>query len=115
MDPILSALRELDVIRELSPGTGSGGGGGDSLGLHWKLTLNHYRPRPRDDGAALAVAGGALFPWHTDLAANGQITAIATLLAPAVLGESKRLVVASPWSQFTSECQRCRHPLRLDK
>lgn len=59
MDPILSALRELDVIRELSPGTGSGGGGGDSLGLHWKLTLNHYRARG-DDASALASAGGSV-------------------------------------------------------
>eukprot|EP01047_Picozoa_sp_COSAG01_P009788 COSAG01_NODE_405_length_17466_cov_554.403697_20_plen_76_part_00 len=30
-------------------------------------------------------------------------------------GESKRLVVESPWSQFTSECQRFGHPPRLDK
>merc|ERR1712144_199611 len=28
---------------------------------------------------------GALFPWHTDLAANGEITAISTLLAPAIM------------------------------
>jgi hypothetical protein len=31
------------------------------------------------------------------------------------VGESKRLVVESPWSQFTSECQRFGHPPRLDK
>eukprot|EP01047_Picozoa_sp_COSAG01_P036068 COSAG01_NODE_2799_length_7053_cov_21.482456_11_plen_155_part_00 len=30
-------------------------------------------------------------------------------------GESKRLVVESPWSQFTSECQRFGLPPRLDK
>jgi hypothetical protein len=30
-------------------------------------------------------------------------------------GESKRRVVESPWSQFTSECQRFGHPPRLDK
>jgi|EP01049_Picozoa_sp_SAG25_P007249 hypothetical protein len=30
-------------------------------------------------------------------------------------GESKRLVVESPWSQLTSECQRFGHPPRLDK
>jgi hypothetical protein len=30
-------------------------------------------------------------------------------------GESKRLVVDSLWSQFTSECQRFGHPPRLDK
>ena len=30
-------------------------------------------------------------------------------------GESKRLGVESPWSQFTRECQRCRHPPRLDQ
>jgi hypothetical protein len=30
-------------------------------------------------------------------------------------GESKRLVVESPWSQLTSECQRFRYPPRLDK
>jgi hypothetical protein len=30
-------------------------------------------------------------------------------------GESKRLVVESPWSQLPSECRRCRHPPRLDK
>merc|ERR1711970_270462 len=43
-----------------------------SLGdkLHWKLTLNDYKASTED---ALAEAGGALFPWHTDLAANGAI------------------------------------------
>jgi len=83
MDPILEALRELDVIRALSTDADTGG---DALGLHWKLTLNHYKPRLEDDaGEALAEAGGALFPWHTDLAANGEMTAIATLLAPATL------------------------------
>jgi hypothetical protein len=30
----------------------------------------------------------------------GLVTAIAA-------GESKRLAVESPWSQLTSECQRC--------
>eukprot|EP01047_Picozoa_sp_COSAG01_P048539 COSAG01_NODE_4738_length_4782_cov_14.714072_5_plen_343_part_00 len=30
-------------------------------------------------------------------------------------GESERLVVESPWSQLTSECQRFGHPPRLDK
>jgi hypothetical protein len=30
-------------------------------------------------------------------------------------GELKRLVVESPWSQLTSECQRFGHPPRLDK
>jgi hypothetical protein len=27
--------------------------------------------------------------------------------AAALDGESERLAVESPWSQFTSECQRC--------
>ena len=91
MDPIVATLRELDVIQALSRAETMASG--DSLGLHWKLTLNHYKPRDCvadggagvDDDAALAEAGGALFPWHTDLAANGEITAIATLLAPAVI------------------------------
>jgi hypothetical protein len=97
LSPIMRALKELDVVQGLSPyneaeggggGSGSGsaanekagGGSGDELGLHWKLTLNNYKPRPEGDeeGAALAEAGGALFPWHTDLEANGQITCIAT-------------------------------------
>lgn len=86
MDPILAAMRELDVIKALQePGT-KDSTHGDELGLHWKLTLNHYKKRVAgDDGAALSEAGGALFPWHTDLAANGEITAISTLLAPAML------------------------------
>ena len=105
MDPILAALRELDVIRALAP-KGAASKGGDALGLHWKLTLNHYRARPK--GESLAAAGGALFPWHTDLAANGEITAIATLLAPATLefaphadlgaAERPTRVVAAPGS-----------------
>jgi hypothetical protein len=33
----------------------------------------------------------------------------------AIVGESKRLLIESPWSQFTSECQRFGHPPRLDK
>ena len=82
LDPILAALRELDVVRAL--GTAGGDGtDGDPLGLHWKLTLNHYKPRAAEPSEALAEAGGALFPWHTDLAANGEMTMISTLLAPA--------------------------------
>merc|ERR1719407_18242 len=84
LDPILAALRELDVVRAL--GTAGGDGtDGDPLGLHWKLTLNHYKPRAAEPSEALAEAGGALFPWHTDLAANGEMTMISTLLAPATL------------------------------
>lgn len=50
------------------------------------VTRSEQRPRKGgDDGTELSEAGGALFPWHTDLAANGEITAIATLLAPATL------------------------------
>merc|ERR1719152_624858 len=58
LDPILAALRELDVVRALGHNARGGGardggggardGGGDELGLHWKLTLNHYKPRARD-------------------------------------------------------------------
>jgi len=86
-DPLLAALRNLDVVRALgsAPSAKEGGrkgaAGGDALGLHWKLTLNHYKVRDVADAdgdrAALAQAGGALFPWHTDLAANGEVTAIA--------------------------------------
>lgn len=86
--PILDALRLVDAVQAVAE-NGGGRLSGDALGLHWKLTLNHYKARALsaavDDGAALAEAGGALFPWHTDLAANGEITAIATLLAPATL------------------------------
>ena len=70
--PVVAALEDLDVVKAL----------GDEL--TWKLTLNDYKARGADDGA-LAEAGGALFPWHTDLAANGEITCISTLLAPAIL------------------------------
>merc|ERR1719231_573753 len=66
MEPILAALRELDVIRVLSPDDALTNGG-DALGLHWKLTLNHYRARSGCDDGAPAEAGGALFPWHRDL------------------------------------------------
>ena len=107
LDPILAALRELDVVRAL--GTAGGDGtDGDPLGLHWKLTLNHYKPRDGAPAGTLAEAGGALFPWHTDLAANGEMTAIATLLAPATLefaphadpaaGDAPTRVTAAPGS-----------------
>jgi hypothetical protein len=33
----------------------------------------------------------------------------------SAFGESKRLADESPWSQFTSQCQRLGHPPRLDK
>merc|ERR1719488_42208 len=105
MDPILEALRELDVIRALSTDADTGG---DALGLHWKLTLNHYKPRLEDDaGEALAEAGGALFPWHTDLAANGEMTAIATLLAPAMLEFAPRA-----GSGCTARCRTPTRPAR---
>lgn len=77
IDPILDELRALDVIRAVSKDD-TNSRRGDELGLEWKLTLNLYKART-DDG------GGALFPWHTDLPANGEITAIVTLLAPAIL------------------------------
>jgi hypothetical protein len=35
--------------------------------------------------------------------------------APVAEGESRRLVVESPWSQLTSACQRFGHPPRLAK
>ena len=69
-EPILAALLKEEAVTSL----------GDQL--HWKLTLNDYKASTED---ALAEAGGALFPWHTDLAANGEITAISTLLAPAIM------------------------------
>jgi hypothetical protein len=87
MEPILTALRELDVVKSLSIAGADNAAGGDALGLHWKITLNHYKSHQGagDDREALAEAGGALFPWHTDLAANGEVTAIQTLLEPATL------------------------------
>jgi len=69
-NPILAALLEEEAVTSLGEH------------LHWKLTLNDYKASTED---ALAEAGGALFPWHTDLAANGEITAISTLLAPAIM------------------------------
>ena len=69
-DPILAALLKEEAVTSLGEN------------LHWKLTLNDYKASTED---ALAEAGGALFPWHTDLAANGEITAISTLLAPAIM------------------------------
>merc|ERR1712093_187324 len=69
-DPILKALLKEDAVTSLGEN------------LHWKLTLNDYKASTED---ALAESGGALFPWHTDLAANGEITAISTLLAPAIM------------------------------
>ena len=69
-DPILAALLKEEAVTSLGEN------------LHWKLTLNDYKASTED---VLAEAGGALFPWHTDLAANGEITAISTLLAPAIM------------------------------
>ena len=80
-EPILSALREVDVIKSLA--TESKRVNVDHLGLEWKLTLNSYQAAEKD--TSLDDTGGALFPWHTDIPANGEITAIATLLAPAIL------------------------------
>jgi hypothetical protein len=37
------------------------------------------------------------------------------ILGATVVGESKRRADESPWSQFTSQCQRLGHPPRLDK
>lgn len=85
VDPILDALREVDVVKSLSPTRKSTRKDVDALGLQWKLTLNSYKARTDKDEVSLKEAGGALFPWHTDLPANGEITAIATLFAPAIL------------------------------
>jgi len=70
-EPILKALLKEEAVTSLG------------ANLHWKLTLNDYKATKTD--ADLEEAGGALFPWHTDLAANGEITAISTLLAPAIM------------------------------
>jgi hypothetical protein len=62
---------------------------------------------------------GAVVLWGADLSAlschvmhamsHDIICRRLCMRRPAVArwGESKRLVVESPWSQFTSECQRC--------
>ena len=91
VEPLLTALRTLPAIKSLAS-KADDVVDGDELGLHWKLTINHYKERTetspgnlKHNNEALNEAGGALFPWHTDLAANGEITAIFTLLSPALL------------------------------
>lgn len=44
--------------------------------LQWKMTLNHYCEQTNPDSTQTA------FPWHTDIAANGDVTAITTLCSP---------------------------------
>jgi hypothetical protein len=67
-----------------------------------------------------------LLGWHTQPAPHGAgvqrvpptpppgAVAGRRLLATCI-GESTRLAVGSPWSQFTGECQRVAYPPRLDK
>jgi hypothetical protein len=40
------------------------------------------------------------------LTTAAEVAAAAIRRLSSLSGESKRLVVESPWSQFTSECQR---------
>eukprot|EP00756_Hemistasia_phaeocysticola_P004669 Hpha_TRINITY_DN12942_c0_g1::TRINITY_DN12942_c0_g1_i1::g.164754::m.164754 len=64
----------------------SRGGGGGVPGdrakrvksLEWRLTLNHYRA-----AATPTRIEETLFPFHTDIASNGDVTAILTLLSGA--------------------------------
>eukprot|EP01049_Picozoa_sp_SAG25_P012296 SAG25_NODE_1639_length_2639_cov_2.230315_5_plen_73_part_00 len=44
-----------------------------------------------------------------------EADALASFVAGGHVGESKRLVVESPWPQFTSGCPRFGCPPRLDK
>jgi hypothetical protein len=51
--------------------------------LQWRMTLNCYQPTPpagRDSGPGLDV-----FPYHIDIAQNGEVTAIVTLGSPGVI------------------------------
>eukprot|EP01047_Picozoa_sp_COSAG01_P034454 COSAG01_NODE_2589_length_7411_cov_50.806482_8_plen_136_part_00 len=59
-----------------------------------------------------ALAGRGLLQIADDAAELAQEQLELTMQQA---GESKRLVVGSPWSLFTSECQRFWHPPRLDK
>lgn len=47
--------------------------------LHWKMTLNYYT---KQELSRSQVDIKAAFPWHTDIAANGEVTAIITLCSP---------------------------------
>lgn len=48
---------------------------GTTKEIGWKMTLNHY---PKGEEIQEATTA---FPWHTDIASNGEVTAILTLLA----------------------------------
>ena len=77
-----STLRELDVVRASGPREATAQTA--ILSGCTGSSLNHYKPRAAELLRGLAEAGGALFPWHTDLAANGEMTMISTLQAPAI-------------------------------
>eukprot|EP01047_Picozoa_sp_COSAG01_P021014 COSAG01_NODE_1206_length_11242_cov_29.405905_7_plen_160_part_00 len=74
----------------------------------------------RSCGCACACVGGEAVRGARARAgrgggAGGGVRAGGLGEAAACLGEPKRLVVESPWSHLTSECQRFGHPPRLDK
>eukprot|EP01047_Picozoa_sp_COSAG01_P076101 COSAG01_NODE_13255_length_1611_cov_2.878307_1_plen_117_part_00 len=54
-----------------------------------------------------------LLGWHTP--PSGPGAAAGRRLLATCIGESTRLAVGSPWSQFTGECQRVAYPPRHDK
>jgi hypothetical protein len=126
--------------RAVGPADGRAQGAGvgrDRTGGTWRGHGDDRWPRRRPAPAAALGRGlrreGAPYPGRDRAAAQAPAAAAegprpahrAPLLrlpprlrrAPhqAARGESRRLVVESPWSQFTSECQRFRHPPRLDK
>lgn len=64
VEPLLEKLEQLPEVGDCTEPGGT---------LDWRLTMNHY-----SGGVAKRVA----FPWHTDIATNGQVTAIFTLGSP---------------------------------
>lgn len=63
--------------------------------LEWRLTLNYYARFPDASAAVPSDEDEAApFPWHTDIASNGDVTAIFTLQQPATL-QFRRLAPAA--------------------
>ena len=82
------------------------------LGQLQILDLGHNLLVERSELDAIAQASGGLRRLK-QLNLLGNAAAVGPE-GSSVLGESKRLVVESPWSQLTSECRRFGHPPRLN-
>jgi hypothetical protein len=70
------------------------------------MLRSRYRAKASGGGEEQGLGATIFMSIETQPETPGEVAALVRELGAIGFGESKRLVVESPWSHFTSECQR---------